>query len=65
MSNLIKQHLGHIGQGLMGEFAVVTLIAFGSSVKELAWVLMCDHRLRNRNNYSLMRLKLSHAIKHV
>lgn len=50
LSNLIKQLLCHISQGLMGEFAVVTLIAFGSSVKELAWVLMCDGRLRNRNN---------------
>lgn len=45
--NLVQQLFGDISQSIVGEFAVVSLVTLGTSVKELARVLACNNELRN------------------
>lgn len=46
LSYFFKQLFGHIRQSIVGEFTVVSLITFGSSVKELARVFMCKTQVK-------------------
>lgn len=61
--HLIKQLFGDIVQSLVGEFAVVPLITFGSSMKELARVFMYTRELRSRTDSKIRQCDDTNVIQ--